>query len=98
MSADPDRYLLARTFYWIAGGGATVTAALAMAVLAGAQTDSKIEAQVATLERHDSVRTQDHDKLIEISGKVEQNRKEIEKLAAAQKADTASIIRAIRDK
>ncbi len=52
---DMDKYVLAKTFYWIAGMGATITFGIALSVLAMAQTQGKDSARIGALESHEVV-------------------------------------------
>jgi len=102
MIANDSKYLLATTFYWLAGIGATVTGGLALAVLAGAQTTSEVQTRVTTFQdralRREAVLEADHDKLIEISAQVLTNQMAIEKLALDNQRNTAAILKAIKEK
>ena len=52
-AVDLDKYVLAKTFFWLAGIGATVTLGLALSVLAMAETQGKNNARIDALEDHE---------------------------------------------
>lgn len=71
--SDSTKYLLARTFYWIAGTGATITFGVLLSVLALAQTQGEHTGKIYSLEHIEiihpvlaSAHQIDHDKLIAI--------------------------------
>lgn len=78
-----DRYLLARTFYWLAGGGATVTMALTFSLGSVANDQAGLVGQVVNLEAAATVATRDHDTLIKIETKVEIIEKNVRRILDA---------------
>ncbi len=71
--SNGTKYLLARTFYWIAGTGATITFGVLLSVLALAQTQGEHTGRIYSLEHKEIIHPvpalahqMDHDKLIAI--------------------------------
>ncbi len=72
MPGKEGMYVLARTFYWIAGTGATVTFGIMLAVLAMAETQGNHSSAITALQamKHPVARVEhqvDHDMLLALS-------------------------------
>ena len=75
--SDPDRYLLAKTFYTLFAGGAAVVAIMLVSLLAIGQIQGKHTGQISALETRKIIHPValrahqiDHDKLIAIESAV----------------------------